>query len=288
MFDVSVLTPSYQYGHFIEDAIRSVLDQSGPSVQLVVQDGGSSDETTGVLSSYGDRVDWVSEPDRGQSDALNRALARAEGRWVAWLNADEFYLPDALARLVREGERSGADLVYGDCVVVDEAGRLVRLLPQHRFSTRVLREYGCYIASSAALFRRSALGEAPWDEGITRIMDWDLYMQLVSRGARFEFVPWPIGAFRVHPSQVTAAPDRAFDAENAAVGTRYGRSPDPATRWRAARTGRTLHRLYKVLDGAYARQWRGRPLRGADLRWFRSELGHRSFRRLVGRCYGRR
>jgi hypothetical protein len=171
---------------------------------------------------------------------------------------------------------------------VDEAGRLVRLLPQHRFSTRVLREYGCYIASSTALFRRSALGEAPWDEDIRRIMDWDLYMQLVSRGARFEFVPWPIGAFRVHPSQVTAAPDRAFDAENSAVGTRYGRSPDPATRWHAARTGRALHRLYKLLDGAYARQWRGRPLRGADLRWFRSELGRRSFRRLVGRCYGRR
>ena len=90
---------------------------------------------------------WRSEPDEGQSDALNRALARARGRWIAWLNADEFYLPDGLAALGREGDRTGADVVYGDTLFVDGDGRLTRLLPQHRFIAVVLRSYGLFIST---------------------------------------------------------------------------------------------------------------------------------------------
>ena len=288
MVDISVLTPSYQYGRFIEDAIQSVLGQVGPSIQLVVQDGGSSDQTLEILSRYEDRIDWASEPDRGQSEALNRALSRATGRWIAWLNADEFYLPGGLAHLVRIGERSGADVVYGECVIVDEKGRLLRLLPEHRFSARILKEYGCFIASTSTIFRRSALGEAPWDERITRIMDWDLFMKLVSRGAVFVFTPHPISAFRVHGEQVTAAPHHHFDEENAIVTARHGRPPDAVKRWRASRVGRWMHPLYKLLDGAHLREWRARSLRGTDLRWFRPETGERSVHRLLQTCYGSR
>ena len=92
-------------------------------------------------------MDWASEPDEGQSDALNRGISRARGRWIAWLNADEFYLPDGLAALVREGDRTGADVIYGDTLFSDGDGRLTRLLPQHRFSPFVLRSYGCYIST---------------------------------------------------------------------------------------------------------------------------------------------
>ena len=142
MVDVTVLTPSYNYGRFIEDALLSVRCQRGPSVEHVIQDGGSTDNTPQILADDSGHIDWTSEPDRGQSDALNRALSRATGRWIAWLNADEFYLPGSLACLVEQGERSGADVVYGECVIVDEAGSVVRLLPQYRFSSRVLRSYG--------------------------------------------------------------------------------------------------------------------------------------------------
>src|ERR687897_245118 len=98
--DVSVLTPSYGYGRFIADSIESGICQDGLRLQHIVQDGGSEDETLDVLRSFGDQVLWTSEPDQGQSDALNRALAKATGRWVAWLNADEFYLPSGLASLI--------------------------------------------------------------------------------------------------------------------------------------------------------------------------------------------
>src|SRR4249919_3843647 len=111
MIDVSVLTPSYGYGRFIADSIESVIRQDGMRIEHIVQDGGSEDETLNVLRSYGDHVTWTSEPDKGQSDALNKALAMATGRWVAWLNADEYYLPGGLASLIQEGERSGTDVV---------------------------------------------------------------------------------------------------------------------------------------------------------------------------------
>lgn len=289
MVDVSVLTPSYNYGRFIEDAILSVLyQQQGLSVHLVIQDAGSSDETLELLSRYNDDVDWSSEPDRGQSDALNKALSRATGRWIAWLNADDFYLPGALSHLVQIGERSGADVVYGECAIVDERGRFERLLPQHRFNVRILREYGGYISSNSTIFRRSALGDEPWDEGIRRIMDWDLYMKLVGKGARFEFTPHPVGAFRVHAEQVTAASHDQFYGEDAVVTSRYGRPSDNVERWNASRLGRWMHPVYKLLDGAYLRQRRARSLRGRDLRWFRHDIGEGSARALVETCYGRR
>jgi len=137
MSDVSVLTPSFGYGDFIADSIRSVIGQDGLDVEHIVQDGASADETVPVLRSFEGRVEWVSEPDLGQSDALNRALARAGGRWVAWLNADEFYLPGGLNRLISEGERSGADVVYG--VQSQRKGRLLERVSGHLFYTVVNR-----------------------------------------------------------------------------------------------------------------------------------------------------
>ena len=102
--DVSVLTPSYEYGRFIADGIESVIQQQGLRLQHIIQDAGSGDETLEVLRSFGDRVEWASETDLGQSDGLNRALLKATGDWIAWLNADEYYLPDGLRVLVEEGK----------------------------------------------------------------------------------------------------------------------------------------------------------------------------------------
>jgi glycosyltransferase involved in cell wall biosynthesis len=285
--DVSVLTPSLNYGRFIEDALVSVGRQAGLAVQHVVQDGGSSDETVQVLRRFGEHLEWTSEPDGGQSNALNRALERATGRWVAWLNADEFYLPGALARLMHRGDRTGADVVYGDSVLVDEQGRVTRLLPQHRFSARVLKEYGCYISTCSTIFRRSVLGRSPFDESVRRVMDWDLYMKLARGGARFVHVPYPIGAFRVHSDQVTAAPHHHFDRENASLAERHGRPADPGDRWKASTIGRWMHPGYKVLDGAYVKQWRAREIRGCDLRWFREHVGTRCADALLTGSYGR-
>lgn len=282
---VSVLTPSYGYGRYIADCVDSVLEQDGPPIEHVVQDGGSDDDTVEVLRTYGDRVDWVSTADDGQSDALNRALDRATGSWIAWLNADEFYLPHALATLVAEGERHGADIVYGDAAFVDEAGRLRRLAPQHRFSRRVLAEYGCYISSCSLIIRREVLEQDSWDSGVRRRMDWDLYMRLARDGATFRYVPFPVGAFREHDDRVTASSWDEWIDEDSALAVRFGMSPDPYERWDQSRVGRWLHPVLKGVGGAYLRQARARAVSGADLRWFRGAPQAAACRTLLRRSY---
>lgn len=283
--DVSVLTPSYGYGHFIADCLDSVRDQQGPTVEHVVQDGASTDDTVAVLQGHDGQVAWVSEPDAGQSDALNRALQRAGGRWIAWLNADEFYLPGALRTLVRAAEQHDVDVVYGDAVFVDGDGAFRRLAPQHRFNARVLAEYGCYISSCAVLMRREALTAVGFDPDAHRRMDWDLYMGLAQRGARFRHVPYPVAAFREHADRVTASGWEEWIDEDSRLSQRYGLSPDPYQRWRESRVGRWMHPALKILDGAYVRQARARSLVGADLRWFRGPAQQEACATLARRSY---
>jgi glycosyltransferase involved in cell wall biosynthesis len=278
---LSVLTPSFQYARFLGDALASVLEQTGVELEHIVQDGGSTDGTLELLRAVPPSVRWVSEPDGGQSDALNRALARASGEWVAWLNADEFYLWGGLARLLDAAKETGADVVYGDCVFVDEHARVLRLVPQHRFSRRILERFGPFIASCATIFRREVLGEAPWDAAVERIMDWDLYLRLAARGARFQWIPYPVGAFRVHASRITARPADEFEDFYLRV----------AARWHLRRTrvsleaGRVMHGLAKLAAGSYARQFRARRLRGRDLRWFCTDEGWRTAVALLRKVY---
>ena len=280
MIDVSVLTPSYGYGRFIADCIGSVVFQDGVRNEHVVQDGGSQDDTLDILRSFGKGVSWSSEPDDGQSDALNKALNRATGRWVAWLNADEFYLPQSLQMLTAEGDRHRADVVYGDSVTVDRDGKMLGLHPQHAFSPSVLRLYGPFPASVSMIVRREALGTAPWDRLLRIVMDWDLYLGLLRREASFHHVDYPVGAFRVHSDQVSAGPG---SNETTVVRQRYGIPTGKPYR----RVGKTLHRGRKVVHGSYLRQLRGKRFRGCDLRWFRDGVGTSAFFDLLAGCYGR-
>ncbi len=283
---VSVLTPSYGYGRFLPDCLESVRRQEGVEVQHIVQDAASTDDTVEVLTAA-EGVDWVTEPDKGQSDALNRALRRATGEWIAWLNVDEFYLPGALASLVARATSTGADVVYGETAWVDVDGKLLRVAPQHRFSHKVLREYGCFIASAGILIRRSSLREDPWDVEARRRMDWDLYTTLAEDGASFRHLPRPVSAFRIHPDQVTAAGPEHWLEEDARLSVRHGLSADHAVRRRTGHVGRLGHPVLKALDGGYARQLRARQVAGADLRWFREDVGTEGLQTLLAAAYDR-
>ena len=288
MPDVSVVTPSYGYAHYLRDAIDSVAQQRGITVEHIIQDGGSTDGTVELLQELGDAVTWASEPDEGQSDALNRGIARARGRWIAWLNADEFYLPDGLAALVREGDSTGADVVYGDTLFSDGDGRLTRLLPQHRFSAFVLRSYGCFISTVSSIVRTSALGADPIDVQMRRMMDWDLYLRLLREGSAFGYVEAPIGVFRAHDTRVTATERRGFFQRlnrGDGFGREYDMVRDRYGAMRLRRAGHVAHGALKLADGAYSRQTRGRNVHGADLRWFRSDDAARDWERVRAACY---
>ena len=194
-------------------------------------------------------------PTRASPTRLNRGIARARGRWIAWLNADEFYLPGGLAALVREGDRTGADVLYGDTLFSDGDGRLTRLLPEHRFSPFVLRSYGCFISTVSCITRTSALGAEPIDATMRRMMDWDLYLRLLSERAAFRHVRTPVGVFRAHDTRVTATEKRGF-FERLNRGDGFGREYDMVRErygaMRMRRAGHLAHGALKLADGAYA------------------------------------
>jgi glycosyltransferase involved in cell wall biosynthesis len=125
---ITVITPSYNQGEFIERTIRSVLDQGWPDLEYIVVDGGSTDDSVEVIRRYEDRISWwVSEPDKGQTHALNKGLRRATGDVVAYLNSDDYYLPRAFERAVAGLEVSGASWVVGSSRFVDEEGTVTEV-----------------------------------------------------------------------------------------------------------------------------------------------------------------
>jgi glycosyltransferase involved in cell wall biosynthesis len=278
--ELSVLTPSYGYGRFIEDALVSTQRQENLRIEHVVQDGGSRDETIQILDKF-PGVIWSSEPDRGQAEALNRAYEHSSSDWIGWLNADEFYLPVGLEEALALARETGADVVFADCAFVDEGGHFIRLLPQHRFSGFLLRWYGPFIASCSTIFRRAALGNHPFDESIHRVLDWDLYLRLWHQGARFAYLPQPLGAFRVHPDRITAQPSRDFAESHLRLRLRHALPWNPLAR----RLGRGVHGFKKLVAGSYLRQAKAARFRGMDFRWFTSNEAAQAVRQFLSHVY---
>ena len=205
---ISIVTPSFRQGHFIGQTIASVLDQGYPDLEYFVQDGGSQDSTVEVLRGFGPRITgWVSEPDGGQSDALNKGFARTTGAIMAYLNSDDLLMPGTLAVVADYFARHPeVDAVYGHRFVIDEEGREIGrwVMPPHE--AKVLA-YADYIPQETLFWRRSL-----WDRAGGRIdasfrfaMDWDLLLRFTAAGARIERLPLFLGAFRVHGAGKTTS-----------------------------------------------------------------------------------
>ena len=119
---ISIVTPSYNQAQFIRATIDSVLSQDYPNFEYFVIDGGSTDGTVDILKSYGKKLNWISEKDAGQTDAINKGLRMAKGDVLAYLNSDDIYLPGTLKRVGEYYKKTGADWITGDCLIIDEQG----------------------------------------------------------------------------------------------------------------------------------------------------------------------
>ncbi len=202
----SLITPSYNQGHFIERTMRSVLDQGYPNIEYVVQDGGSSDDTVSVLKKYDDRLaGWDSNRDSGQSQGLNLGFARTTGEIMAWLNSDDVLLPGTLARVADYFARHpDVDVVYGNRLLINEDDMQIGrwILPGH--DSEVL-SWADYVPQETLFWRRSLWEKAgaKVDESFRFAMDWDLLVRFRNAGARFSHIPCFLSAFRVHAQQKT-------------------------------------------------------------------------------------
>jgi len=202
---ISIVTPSLNQGRFIEETIQSVLQQDYPNIEYVVMDGGSTDETMSILKKYDGRLRWVSEPDCGQSDAINKGWRLCRGEIVAYLNADDTYAPGALASVAETfSGHPAAAMVYGECRSFWPDGRQVINQPPATVTAAALIDQGNLIFQPASFLRRTALERAGGiDPSIRYWMDYDLYIRLATVGP-FVRLPRVLANFRVHDEQKSA------------------------------------------------------------------------------------
>ncbi|WP_068397073.1 glycosyltransferase family 2 protein, partial [Kribbia dieselivorans] len=260
---ISVLTPSYGYAQFLPTALASVRSNV-IHAEHVVMDGGSTDGSVEILQAS-DAV-WRSEPDRGQSDALNKALAAATGDIVGWLNADDFYLPGVLDLVAQEFDRHpDTHVLYGDTALVDGDGRVQRLLKAYRPAVHTtLRWRGPSYLSTSTFFRRDLLGVDPFDPDMRMIMDWDLFLRLHAQpGVRFRHVPVPMAGFRFHEAQVTHGQTQYTGPEFSRLRQAHGIDERRVGITRPLGIG--LHRAVKVATGSLALETSSRVLAGVPL-----------------------
>jgi glycosyltransferase involved in cell wall biosynthesis len=224
---MSVIVPSYNSGAYLREALKSALEQVPPPYELVVQDGGSTDDTLDILRSFGESITWVSAHDDGQSSALNRALARATGDVVLWLNADDVLLPGAIAAASAAFAADiDLDFVYGDFDMIDARGALIRRYRSSEYSWERVYARGCYIFSGSLFVRRRHLeAVGGFDPTLHGCMDFDLLLRL-DAGARSRHLGQTIGQFRIHGASKSSRIGPVFLREGLRVRRRHaGRSP---------------------------------------------------------------
>ena len=223
---VSIVTPSFNQAPYLEDTIRSVLEQDYPNLEYIIVDGGSTDGSVDIIRRYVDRLAWwVSEADKGQTDALNKGFARARGEILAWLNSDDTYQPGAVAEAAAFLQsRPEVGLVYGDANFIDENGKLIGHFPAAQTNYRRLRRGYVHIPQQAAFFRAELWRKvAPLDPSFYFAMDYDLWVRIAAL-APIHYVPRTWANFRLHTQGKTIAADERCWPEMLRVHYRDGGS----------------------------------------------------------------
>jgi glycosyltransferase involved in cell wall biosynthesis len=202
---ISVVTVSLNQAAYIEANIRSVLAQQYPGVEHIVVDGGSTDGTLDILKRH-PHLRWISEPDSGQSNALNKGFAMATGEIVGWLNSDDTYEPGAFAAVAEKFADPAVKVVYGDGHEIDANGAITKAYVSRDVSFDGLVRYWRWryeFVQPAFFFRRSVFaGVAMLDEALHYAMDFDLFIRLAAK-YEFAYVPKPLANLRLHGESKT-------------------------------------------------------------------------------------
>ena len=251
---ISIVTPSYNQGEFLERTILSVLNQNYPNLEYIIIDGGSTDGSIEIIKKYEGNYNmhWISEPDKGPADGLNKGFAQATGDMLGYLNSDDIYLPGAFNTVANYFSRMpDVDVICGNGYELNEAGKFVRKIFSTKWSVRRYAFGGCNAVQQATFFRRTAFTRTTGFNLINcTCWDGELLVDLSLNGAIFKYVPEFLGGFRIYHGSISGS-DR--------LGQRYlldsrrifekimGRPPsihDPILR--------LTHRFYKILSNLYS------------------------------------
>jgi glycosyltransferase involved in cell wall biosynthesis len=260
---ITLVTPSFQQGRFLAQTIESVLRQNYPNLQYIVVDGGSTDGSLDVLHQYADRLDWwVSEPDGGQSDAVRKGFARADGELLNWLNSDDLLLPGALQAVAEAWRSNGADLIVGeDLPFEDDPERPVgHFRPSgHRWPDCLRFWNGEFRYHQPCSFfsARAFAASGGLDASLHYVMDYDLYCRILALpDCRVATLERPLSAFRLHAEAKTTAQRPRFLEEQARVSRRYWQAGglDASQADRELRAYSARCRLHQGIDALRARR----------------------------------
>lgn len=257
---ISIVTPSYNQGQFIEETIRSVLLQNYPSLEYIIIDGGSTDNTIEIIKRYESWITyWVSEKDQGQSHAINKGFSMATGEWLGWVNSDDMLAADALRVVVSNGLDGGPDVVAGACEWINTAGNKVLRYPSSYVpATQMLRIWDSKACLSPAtqpsiFFRRDLINRlGSLREDLHYIMDWELWLRFRANGAKWKCIENILSYVKRHEAQKTSEANLHKNWREAEMVFRqYSNNNRLVTRWQGfclrsayARKG-WMHRNYR-------------------------------------------
>ena len=220
---ISIVTPSFNQAKFISETIESVLIQNYPSLEYLIVDGGSTDGTIDILRQYDARLSWISEPDKGQAQAINKGFKKTTGDIVAWLNSDDIYLPHALSTVAEFfSQHPHIDLVYGDFYIINQQSKILLRRKEIPFDFNILL-YGLdYICQPATFFRCSIFEKIGYlDENLHYGLDWEYWLRLASHGCRLTLLPKYLAAIRWQPQAKTLIESPQLYAEHRTIRERY-------------------------------------------------------------------
>lgn len=264
---VAIVTPSLNQSRFIRATIDSVLAQDYPNLVYWVIDGGSKDGTLEILQSYGDRLRWVSEPDGGQSQAINKGWKLTAGEIVSWLNADDLLAADAVSHAVKamlaHPEIGG---VYGNCLYISEDGEPIKQYPAQPYDRELLIvETENFIPQPGTFLRREVLEQAGWlDETLHYVMDHDLWLR-VGLYAPMLYLPHTMmGYARIHDAAKTLQAMDGFAGEFTRIYHKLLSHPKcPSGIKKQERA--VLHKAY--IHSASFSFWGGAPAHAREALW---------------------